>query len=75
MNTHTHKYVAVLEPDLEVGGYTATIPELPGCVSEGDTIDEALRNVADAAALYLEPLDLARPIQPEVVVRFVEVPA
>lgn len=39
------------------GGYTATVPSLPGCISEGDTREEALRNIQDAIELYLEPID------------------
>jgi predicted RNase H-like HicB family nuclease len=39
------------------GGFTATIPSLPGCISEGNTRDEALRNIREAVLLYLEPLD------------------
>jgi predicted RNase H-like HicB family nuclease len=38
----------VLIPDLEDGGYTVEVPSLPGCISEGDTIDEALENIKDA---------------------------
>jgi len=48
------QYTAVFEPDKEVGGYTATIPALPGCISEGDTFEEALENIREAAELYLE---------------------
>lgn len=42
-----------LEPS-EDGGYTVLVPSLPGCVSEGDTREEALQNVREAIALYLE---------------------
>jgi len=49
-----YKYTAVFEPDKEVGGYTVTIPALPGCISEGDTFEEALANIKEAAELYLE---------------------
>jgi predicted RNase H-like HicB family nuclease len=45
----------VLEPSDE-GGYTAIVPALPGCISEGDTRDEALANIRDAIQLYLEPV-------------------
>ena len=48
------QYTAVFEPDQEVGGYTATIPALPGCISEGDTFEEALKNIQEAADLYVE---------------------
>jgi len=46
----------VLEASDE-GGFTAYVPTLPGCVSEGDTRDEALRNIREAIDLYLEPVD------------------
>ena len=41
----------------EEGGYTAFVPSLPGCVSEGDTREQALANVTEAIELYLEPVD------------------
>ena len=46
----------VLEPS-EEGGYTALVPSLPGCISEGDTREEAIRNIEEAIRLYLEPVD------------------
>ena len=46
----------VLEPSDE-GGYTVYVPSLPGCISEGDTIDEALANIGEAVELYLEPVE------------------
>ena len=45
-----------LEPS-EDGGFTATVPALPGCISEGDTREDALANVREAIELYLEPVD------------------
>jgi len=47
------KIKVVLEPS-EDGGYTVYVPSLPGCVSEGDTLEEALQNIKEAIALYLE---------------------
>lgn len=46
----------VLEPSDE-GGYTAYVPTLPGCVSEGNSRDEALSNMREAIELYLEPVE------------------
>jgi predicted RNase H-like HicB family nuclease len=43
----------VLEPS-DDGGYTVTVPALPGCVSEGDSKEDALRNIREAIHLYLE---------------------
>jgi len=53
----THKiyqYTAIFEPDEETGGFTVTIPSLPGCISEGDSFEEALQNIQEAASLYIE---------------------
>jgi predicted RNase H-like HicB family nuclease len=36
------------------GGYLATVPELPGCMSDGETPHEALENVFDAIGCWLE---------------------
>jgi predicted RNase H-like HicB family nuclease len=50
------KLQIVLEPS-EEGGFTVSAPSLPGCISEGDTREEALRNIREAIELYLEPVD------------------
>jgi len=50
------KIRVVLEKS-EEGGYTVYVPSLPGCISEGETEEEALVNVREAIELYLEPLD------------------
>lgn len=47
------KLKIIFEPSDE-GGYTVTVPALPGCISEGDTIEEALANIKEAISLYLE---------------------
>jgi predicted RNase H-like HicB family nuclease len=59
------KFRVVLEPS-EEGGFTAVVPALPGCVSEGDTREEALANVREAIALYMEPVDDDTVFGPEV---------
>ena len=46
----------VLEPS-EEGGYTVIVPSLPGCISEGDTKEDALKNIREAIELYLEPVE------------------
>ena len=46
----------VLEPSDE-GGFTVYVPSLPGCISEGETTDEALKNIQEAIELYLEPIE------------------
>jgi predicted RNase H-like HicB family nuclease len=48
------KLKVVLEKS-EEGGYTVFVPSLPGCISEGDTRDEAIANIREAIELYLEP--------------------
>lgn len=40
----------------EDGGYTVYVPSLPGCISEGETKEEALKNIREAIELYLEPV-------------------
>jgi predicted RNase H-like HicB family nuclease len=39
------------------GGYTVYVPSLPGCISEGDTIEEAIDNIIEAIELYMEPIE------------------
>lgn len=46
-------YRVILEP-AEEGGYTITVPSLPGCISEGNTKEEALENIKDAISGYLK---------------------
>ena len=50
------KLRVILEPS-EDGGYTVTVPALPGCISEGDSREKALANIAEAVQLYLEPVE------------------
>ncbi len=46
----------VLEPSDE-GGYTVYVPTLPGCISEGETVEEAISNIREAIQLYLAPVE------------------
>jgi len=48
-------FKVILEPS-EEGGYTALVPSLPGCISEGETVEEALQNIREAIELHLEPI-------------------
>jgi len=49
----------------EEGGYTVVVPDLPGCVSEGDTLEEAVEMGADAASGWiLGELEAGRPVPP-----------
>ncbi|MCC7450680.1 MAG: type II toxin-antitoxin system HicB family antitoxin [Anaerolineae bacterium] len=45
----------ILIPD-ETGGYTVKVPSLPGCMSQGDTREEALANIKEAITLHIESL-------------------
>lgn len=53
-----------LEPSDE-GGYTVVVPSLPGCISEGDTKEQAIENIKEAIALYLEPVEDDITISPD----------
>ncbi len=57
------KLKVILEPS-EDGGYTASVPSLPGCISEGDTKEETLKNIREAIELYLEPVEDDQVITP-----------
>lgn len=46
----------VLERSPE-GGFTVHVPALPGCISEGDSRDDAIANIREAITLYLEPVE------------------
>ena len=46
----------VIEEDEEVGGYVVSCPSLPGCFSQGDSIEEALENIKEAIQACLESL-------------------
>ena len=49
--------VEILVERSDEGGFTVTAPSLPGCISEGNTWEEAQRNIGEAIQLYMEPLD------------------
>lgn len=51
---------AIFEPSTE-GGYTVTVPALPGCISEGETLEQARQNIREAIGLYLDPSDGTNP--------------
>ena len=53
----SRRYTVLLQPDLDEGGYTVTVPALPGCITEGDTLDEALDNARDAIESFLAYLE------------------
>ncbi len=51
-----YKYTIILDPDPEEGGYTVTVPSLPGCVTQGETVEEAIAMARDAIRLFIETL-------------------
>ncbi|WP_019504334.1 type II toxin-antitoxin system HicB family antitoxin [Pleurocapsa sp. PCC 7319] len=62
------KLQIILEPS-EEGGYTVYVPALPGCISEGNDVDEAMENIQEAIELYLEPVETDITENQDVIVR------
>jgi predicted RNase H-like HicB family nuclease len=50
------RFKIILEEDEEVGGFIASCPGLPGCFSQGDTVEEAIENIKEAIQVCLESL-------------------
>ena len=48
-------YSIVVDPDPD-GGFTVTVPALPGCITQGESIDECLAHAQEAIELYIEDL-------------------
>lgn len=46
--------IKIVLDEQEEGGFTASVPSLPGCISEGETAEDALRNIKEAIELYLD---------------------
>jgi predicted RNase H-like HicB family nuclease len=68
------KYRVLIQPD-EDGVYVAECPSLPGCVSQGETREEAVANIQEAIEGYLESLKAhGDPIPPAITEEVVEVP-
>lgn len=53
MKRNVLEYNVIFQKEQE-GGYSVWVPTLPGCTSQGETFEEALENVREAIALYLE---------------------
>jgi predicted RNase H-like HicB family nuclease len=67
------KYRVFIEQD-EDGMFVAEVPALPGCISQGNTREEALRNIQEAITVYLESLKAHNePIPPPINEEVVEV--
>lgn len=46
--------IKIILEEQDEGGFTVYVPSLPGCISEGETIEEALKNIREAIELYLD---------------------
>ncbi len=57
MHLKVYDFKIMLEPDEESGGYVVTCPSLPGCYSQGNTVDEAMTNIKEAILLCLEDME------------------
>ncbi|MGE0201620.1 MAG: type II toxin-antitoxin system HicB family antitoxin [Candidatus Melainabacteria bacterium] len=61
-----YAYTVVLEPESS-GGFSVSVPALPGCFSQGETKEEAMLNIQEAIALYVETLQMdQRPVPPDI---------
>ncbi len=58
------KLKVVLEPS-DDGGFTVFVPALPGCISEGESKEDAIKNIREAIELYVEPVEDDLPLSPE----------
>lgn len=52
------QYTIIMEPDIEEGGYTVTVPTLPGCITQGETLEQCIERAREAIAGYIESLKL-----------------
>ena len=69
------RYTVVLTPELDGDDYSVVVPALPGCFTEGDTVEEALEMAKDAIVTYLEGDPAAEwPAPAGVIVAEVDVP-
>jgi predicted RNase H-like HicB family nuclease len=69
------KFRVIIEPD-EDGVFVADCPNLPGCISQGKTRDEAVQNIKDAIAGYLDSLKKHNEaVPPPISEEVVEIPA
>lgn len=60
-----HRYTIILHPDVTEGGYTVTVPALPGCITEGDTLEEAIAMAKEAIAAWIKDAEHAGEPVPE----------
>jgi antitoxin HicB len=53
MSKKSLEYQVVIQEELK-GGFSAWVPELPGCASQGETLEETITNIREAISLYLQ---------------------
>ncbi len=63
------KYTIILDPDTEDGGYTVTVHALPGCITQGETVEQCIERAQEAIIGYIESLRAAGEDVPEEVER------
>ena len=64
----TRQYTIFLDPDFEDGGYTVTVPALPGCVTQGETIEQCIERAKEAIEGHIEALsDSGQPVPEETI--------
>ena len=61
----TRRYTIILDEDSEEGGYTVTIPALPGCITQGDTVEQCIERAREAISGYIENLRIEGEQVPE----------
>jgi predicted RNase H-like HicB family nuclease len=59
------RYTIILEPDPDEGGYAVTVPALPGCITQGETVEQCIERAKEAIAGFIEGLRLAGESVPE----------
>lgn len=65
MTSEPLAYRVIIEPlsEADGGGFLASVPDLPGCLSDGETPEEALRHIREAIAAWIEEATaLGRPV-------------
>ena len=66
------EYTAIFEQEPDEG-YVVTVPELPGCLSQGDTREEAMANIQEAIAVYLERFQVRGTRPPKVDIEHISI--
>jgi predicted RNase H-like HicB family nuclease len=59
------RYSIIISPDVDEGGFVVTVPALPGCVTQADTVEDAIARAHEAIAGHIEALELTGQPVPE----------